>query len=115
MVASRHDLRLRTITRVQCGHSVFGAGSLNAGAGSVAAGAGCDAALTADAGCGASSVVANSGAPGACGDASSVGDAATRWFAGASAISVSTSSVVGAILADFQTISNRPSSLGLMP
>src|ERR1700720_4602630 len=33
MVASRHDLRLRTITRVPCGHSFFGAGSLNAGAG----------------------------------------------------------------------------------
>jgi hypothetical protein len=28
---------------------------------------------------------------------------------------VSTSSVVDAVLADFQTISNRPSSLGLMP
>jgi hypothetical protein len=32
MVAARHDLRLRTITRVPCGHSFFGAGSLNAGA-----------------------------------------------------------------------------------
>jgi hypothetical protein len=44
MVASRHDLRLRTITRVPCGHW-FGAGSLNAGAGSLAAGAGCCARL----------------------------------------------------------------------
>src|SRR5580693_5185127 len=114
MVASRHDLRLRTITRVPCGHS-FGAGSLNAGAGSVAAGAGCDAASTSDAGCGAASVVASSVAAGAGCDASSVGDAAAGWFAGASAISVSTSSVVGAVLADFQTISNRPSSLDLMP
>ena len=38
MVASRHDLRLRTITRAPCGHS-FGAGSLNAWATSVATGA----------------------------------------------------------------------------
>src|ERR1700719_4762099 len=115
MVASRHDLRLRTITRVPCGHSFFGAGSLNAGAGSVAAGAGCDAASTSDAGCGAASVVASSVAAGAGWDAASLGDAAAGWFAGGSAISVSTSSVVGAVLADFQTISNRPSSLGLMP
>src|SRR3984893_249281 len=115
IVASRHDLRLRTITRVPCGHSFFGAGSLNAGAGSVAAGAGCDAGSTSDAGRGAASVVARSVAAGACCDASSVGDAAAGWFAGASAISVSISSVVGAVLADFQTISNRPSSLGLMP
>ena len=36
IVASRHDLRLRTITWVPYGHS-FGAGLLNATAGSVAA------------------------------------------------------------------------------
>src|SRR6202035_3486960 len=82
IVASRHDLRLRTITRVPCGHSFFDAGSLKAGAASVAAGAGCDAA--------------------------SVGDAAACWSAEASAISVSTSSEVGAALTVFQTISNRP-------
>src|ERR1700724_3778245 len=86
IVASRHDLRLRTITRVPCGHS-FGDGSLKAGAASVATGAGCDAA--------------------------SVGDAAAGWSAEASAISVSTSSVVGAALTVFQTISNRPLLLGL--
>jgi hypothetical protein len=44
IVASRHDLRLRTITRVPCGHALFGAGSLNAGAGSLAPAAGCAAA-----------------------------------------------------------------------
>src|SRR5204862_5522397 len=82
IVASRHDLRLRTITRVPAGRSFFRAGSLNAGAGLVAAGAGCEAA--------------------------SVGDAATGWTAEASAISVSTPSGVGAALPIFQTISNRP-------
>src|SRR6202023_2565887 len=97
IVASRHDLRLRTITRVPCGHS-FGAGSLKAGAASVATGAGCDAASASDAGC----------------DAASVGDATAGWSAEASAISVSTSSVVGAALTVFQTISNRPLLLGLM-
>src|SRR5580693_2643967 len=86
MVASRHDLRLRTITLVPCGHW-FGAGSLNAGKGSVATGAGCDAA--------------------------SASDAAAGCSAEASAISVSISTVVGAVLAIFQTISN-PSSLDLM-
>src|SRR5580700_10147620 len=89
IVASRHDLRLRTITRVPCGHS-FGAGSLKAGAASVATGAGCDAA----------SAVAGSVAAGAGCDAASVGDAAAGWSAEAWAISVSTSSVVGAVLAD---------------
>src|SRR5436190_5260240 len=93
IVASRHDLRLRTITRVLAGHSFFGAGSLNAGAGSVAAGAGCEAASTSDAGCGAVSVVAGSVAAGAGCDAASVGDAATGWSAEASASWISTSSV----------------------
>src|ERR1700719_166443 len=114
IVASRHDLRLRTITRVPCGHS-FGAGSLKAGAASVATGAGCDAASAAGAGCGAASVVADSVAAGADCDAASVGNAAAGWSAEAWAISVSTSSVVGADVAIFQTISNRPSSLSLMP
>ena len=114
MVASRHDLRLRTITRVPCGHSFFGAGSLNAGAGSAAAGAGCDAASTSDAGCGAASVVAGLVVDGVGCDASSVGDAAAGWSTEASAISVSISFAVGAVVAFFQTISNRPSSLGLM-
>src|ERR1700730_6668368 len=103
IVASRHDLRLRTITWVPCGHS-FGAGLLNATAGSVAA----------SAGCGAASVVADSVAAGAGCDAASVGDAAAGWAAEASAISVSTSSEVGAALTVFQTISNRPLPLGLM-
>jgi len=85
IVASRHDLRLRTITRVPHGHSFFGADSLNAGTGSVVAGAGSGAA--------------------------SIGDAAAGRSTEALAISVSTSSVIGAVLAVFQTISNRPSSL----
>src|ERR1700720_2910000 len=114
IVASRHDLRLRTITWVPCGHS-FGVGSLNAGAGSVTTGADCDAASASDAGCGATSVVAGSVSAGAGSGAASVGDAAAGWSAEASAISVSTSSVVGADVAIFQTISNRPSSLSLMP
>jgi hypothetical protein len=105
---------LRTITRVPCGHSFAGAGSLNAEAGSVAAGAGCEATSTSDARCGAVSIVAGSVADGARCDAASVGDAATGWSAGASAISISTSSVVGAALAIFHTISNRPLSLELM-
>src|SRR6202035_3991621 len=113
IVASRHDLRLRTITRVPCGHS-FGAGSLKAGAASVATGAGCDAASASDAGRGAASVVAGSVAAGADFDAASVGDAAAGWSAEASAISVSTSSEVGAALTVFQTISNRPLLLELM-
>src|SRR6476659_1981871 len=114
IVASRHDLRLRTITRVPCGHS-FGAGSLKAGATSAVTGAGGDAASASDAGCGTASLVTGSVAAGAGCDAASVGDAAAGWSAEASAISVSTSSEVGAVLADFQTISNRPSPLGLMP
>src|SRR5437868_555964 len=110
IVASRQDLRLRTITWVLAGHSFFGAGSLNARAGSVATGAGCDTASASDAGCGAASVVAGSVAAGSVCDVASVGDAAAGWSAEASAISISTSSVVGAALAIFQTISNRPSS-----
>src|ERR1700731_2985885 len=90
IVASRHDLRLRTITWVPYGHS-FGAGLLNATAGSVAAGAGC----------GAASVVADSVAAGAGCDATSVGNAAAGRSAEASAISVSTSSEVGAALTFF--------------
>src|SRR5580704_15086107 len=78
IVASRHDLRLRTITWVPYGHS-FGTGLLNATAGSVAA----------SAGCGAASVVADSVAAGAGCDAASVGNAAAGWSAEASAISVS--------------------------
>src|ERR1700730_15833271 len=81
MVASRHDLRLRTITRVPCGHSFFGAGSLNAGKGAVAAGAVRDADSTSDAGCGAAPVVASSVAAGAGWDSASLGDAAAGWFA----------------------------------
>src|SRR5436190_12762783 len=77
IVASRHDLRLRTITRVPVGHSSFGAGSLNVGAGSVAADAGCEAASTSDAPCAAASVIAGSVAAGAGCDAASVGDVAT--------------------------------------
>src|ERR1700720_2900584 len=114
MVASRHDLRLRTITRVPCGHSFFGAGSLNAGKGSVATGAGWDAASASDVGCGAALAVASSVAAGAGCDAASASDAAAGCAAEASAISVSISSVVGAVLAIFQTISNL-SSLDLMP
>src|SRR5438045_8899861 len=75
IVAPRHDLPLRTITRVPCGHT-FGAGSLNPAAGSVAAGAGCGAASGSDAGCGAASFVAGSVAAGVGCDAASVGDAA---------------------------------------
>src|SRR5207248_6758165 len=114
MVASRHDLRLRTITRAPCGHS-FGAGSLNAGAASVATGAGCDAASASDAGCGAASVVASSVAAGAGWDAASLGDAAAGWFAGGSGMSVSTSSEVVVAVSDLQKVSNRPWSMGLMP
>src|SRR5207302_10748530 len=99
MVASRQDLRLRTITRMPCGHSFFGAGSLNAGAGSVAAGPGCDAASTSDAGCGAASVVASSVAAGAGCDAASVGNPAAGWSAETPALAVRTPSVVGADVA----------------
>src|SRR5213595_1823631 len=115
IVASRHDLPLRTITRVPCGHSFLGARSLNAGARLAAAGAGCEATSTSDARCGAVSVVAGSVAAGARCDAASVGDAGTGWSAEASAILISTSSVLGAAWAILQTISNRPLSLGLMP
>src|ERR1700747_1915264 len=75
IVASRHDLRLRTITLVPCGHW-FEAGSLNAGKGSVATGAGWDAASASDVGCGAALAVAGSVAAGAGCDAASVSDAA---------------------------------------
>src|SRR5712671_493363 len=102
IVASRHDLRLRTITLVPCGHW-FGAGSLNAGKGSVATGAGCDAASASDVGCGVALAVAGSVAAGAGCDAASASDVAAGCSAEASAISVSTSSVVGAVLAIFQT------------
>src|SRR5205823_9299421 len=105
---SRHDLRLRTITRVLAGHWFCGAGSLNAGAGSAAVGTGCEAAPASDARCAAASVVSGSVVAGAGCGAASVGDAAAGWTAGASAILISTSSVVGAALAIFQTISNRP-------
>src|SRR5436190_22068983 len=113
IVASRHDLRVRTITRVPCGQ-LFGAGSLNAGAGSAAAGTGCEAASASDAGCGAASLVAGSTAAGAGCDAASVGDAAAGWSAEASAMLISTSSVIGAASAILQTISNRPLSQGSM-
>src|SRR5947207_14461547 len=74
IVASGHELRLRTITRVPCAHSFLGPGSLNGGAGSVAPGADCDAASAADTGCGAASLVAGLVAAGAGCDAS-VGNA----------------------------------------
>src|SRR6202040_4482162 len=99
MVASRHDLRLRTITRVPCGHSFFGAGSLNAGKGSVATGAGCDAASASDVGCGAALAVAGSMAAGAGCDAASASNAAAGCSGQASANHGSTSSVRGAGLA----------------
>ena len=103
IVASRHDLRLRTITWVPYGHS-FGAGLLNATAGSVAVWRGLR------------HSVSRRGLGGRWrGLLASVGNAAAGWSAEASAISVSTSSVVGADVAIFQTISNRPSSLSLMP
>src|SRR5580700_2430419 len=111
IVASRHDLRLRTITRVPCGHSFFGAGSLNAAAGSVVADVGYGAISASDAGPGAAPVVASLVAAGAGCEPVSVDEAAAGWSAEASAVSVSASSV-GAALAVFQTISNRPSSLG---
>ena len=78
IVASRHDLRLRTITWVPYGHS-FGAGLLNATAGSVAAWRGLRRS------------VSRRGLGGRWrGLLASVGNAAAGWSAEASAISVST-------------------------
>src|ERR1700732_3506095 len=105
IVASDHDLGLcRTITRVPSGHLLSGSGAPDAG--------------TLDAAGSLPVAAAASSAP-ALGRAS-LGSSLTERSGlvlssaavAAVAISASTSPVVGAV---FQTISNRPSSRGLMP